>query len=698
MLREAFVALAEGDGERVAAGTLAASLISEHPNDPDLRRAAVFAAWRGGQWAEALKANDDLLAWLKPRRMDLWIRPVPLSLSKRANRYLAQTKASGMDTQAVLGMSMQYESILEQMLSSDEEPTAQTYESLYQAHQRYRGRLLRLAGDVDGYREHMLAKSTEVAQVEPERPYYDQRYGASGEPVDWRESVRAMLLERGRFEEFIARCEALGARLPIEAYGDLAEAHAALGHAPEAAAWRSRLADLQLAALLAADQPSLSDGRSYSWWWYRGGAGEEDAVRGRLRQVRLPKDDEAPPPRGLIGYALRDPAFESRLVAAAESAGPGWESTRLLDEVVQLHLRQDRPAEVIALLERVHKEGDLVQSPHLDAYLSACAATGDEERLARVLAAVEAFSPRLKLETDLLRMAFARLSGDTATADAIEAECRQRCRRDRPNPMTPDDGFCAVLHGLFRDDPAWSGADQEARWHATRQDSQLHALAEGLPTLARLAAALGVDYDAESGREELTLEAMRDVYDRFGLHADALRIVEMELAAEDLPDRERADLVKAKANLLNDLGHPEEARAALAPVSARLESLMDSPSPAPEVVQQGITLWESEQLGNDPAHALEILHEARRRDPLVDVGGVIEAGLLFRLGRYEDAWESYRQCFDEGAIRYTDTTADLRAGIAGAKAGDEAAQRFLRLGLWRNPFDELAATAKELLQ
>lgn len=125
---------------------------------------------------------------------------------------------------------------------------------------------------------------------------------------------------------------------------------------------------------------------------------------------------------------------------------------------------------------------------------------------------------------------------------------------------------------------------------------------------------------------------------------------------------------------------------------------MDSPSPAPEVVQQVITLWESEQLGNDPAHALEILHEARRRDPLVDVGGAIEAGLLFRLGRYEDAWESYRQCFDEGAIRYTDTTAVLRAGIAGAKAGDEAAQRFLRLGLWRNPFDELAATAKELLQ
>jgi hypothetical protein len=323
---------------------------------------------------------------------------------------------------------------------------------------------------------------------------------------------------------------------------------------------------------------------------------------------------------------------------------------------------------------------------------------GDVERFERVLQSVEEFSPRLKVEADLLRMAFARLGGETALADEIEARRRQECDRNRPNPMSLDDRFAGAVEALSEIQGGVDRMSDQRRWTAARRNTDLRPLSGGLPTLSGLADVLRVDYDEETGPDDLTLATIRGVYERFGLHADALRMVDLELAGPDLPRREREDLLQGKARLLHELDRPEDARATLEPIVGRLTSLVESNAEDAAVLRKLLVLHDSEDLCDDPARALEVLRGVKEHDPLADVGGVLEAGLLFRLGRNEEAWALYRRSFETGMIRYTETTEVFRAGIAGVRAGQEKGQVFLRLGLWRSPFHELAATARELLK
>ncbi len=677
-----------------AAAALSTSLLLDHPDDVDLRRAAIFAAWRTGDWQSAHQGNEMLLDWLEPRRMHVWIRPTPVPLSRRAQRYLEQTRAAGLDTQAVLQMSMQYESMLEQVISAGEEVEPRRYGALYDAHLRLRLRLLRHMGDADGYEVNARVAAAKETTAGGYDPY---AYWRSSDLQNWPEMLRELLLERGRFAEFLAHCEGMSVRLPEEALNDVAAAHAALGDAAEAQTWRRHIAELRLAQLTSTARPSFGT-RSPSYWWWHRSDDTERQVLSRLRSVRLLRADEQNAEvSGLSDLARADTEIESHLLSAAQRIGPGWESTQLLDEVVDLYQATDRNGELIDLLEKVCGTDNMVQSPHLAAYLGACAATGDQARFGRTLASIERFSPRLKSEADLLRLAMWRLGGQSDEADELEAACLHRCVRNRPNPSSISAELQRVLSSMLRSGDV-GPEDAAARWTNRSRGSALTSAAAGMRTVSELAAALGVNYTAEVGGDDLTLDRLVDLYDRFDLPLDAVRILDLKLTEQTLPAPERDASLRTRAMLLHRLERAGEARETLEPVLRRLTSQLESDGSDPAIVVELVKTLGDPKLADDADRALATLRAAKEQDPLLDLDGRLEADLLFKVGRNEEAWTLYQKCFEAGAIRYTDATSVLQAGIAGASGGDEAAQTFLRFGLWRSPSHELAARARELVR
>jgi tetratricopeptide (TPR) repeat protein len=172
--------------------------------------------------------------------------------------------------------------------------------------------------------------------------------------------------------------------------------------------------------------------------------------------------------------------------------------------------------------------------------------------------------------------------------------------------------------------------------------------------------------------------------------------VELETALGD----DRIDLRIERARLLHEAGVGDEAKSELSAVEQEmLQSAAAQPSDA-ALRRKLAEVYVSAAFGPDLEKALEMHRAARRLDPGIDSFRLTEAGLLYQLKRYPEAWTLYSKAIRQGVLGSQGNVHTLyEAGFAAHHAGQrDAALRLMRQALWRAPEDQNAARASELIR
>ena len=710
-----------------AGRTALATQATAAPDDVRARRALVLAHAMAGNWAAAADANAELIAWLNPRRRQIWRTAPQATLGERAEAQLAAMKAGGVNTQAVLTMSMSFGSMINQLLESvaqEQEPDRRLIEELWKAHHILQSTLLLRAGRFEALTEHLktqaaLAHAQDAAGTSENDNYrsyrsilgrYSRYYNYSQNdrdmefPDDWRSALHERLVRARRAERLTEEAERLGLRQPFEEWLTAAAAFAAQDRADEAARRLEQYNEADFANMIGTDLPRQEgEEEQYSWWWgwYSNDSQQVQRWRRALAASPMPEpeDDEEDRAQGdavgdsIAERALVNPDVAARLEAAARIAGLGWAETRTVAEYIRYcWLRRD-PAAILELLERVCDFDPLTQSDHLSDYLQAAYTLHDAERVEKVLNAALACSSALENDVLLVRLALLRECGRGAEADALEQELVRRCVDEIPNPAEFEAPFLAALHIQSQDASfRWQSYSSYRRYRQHWIDPSF-----ALTTMADMAESAGVRCERRVDEKDLTLAKLRETYSRHHLWTDAVRILDLELSRPDVQGnpRLRATLLNSKIGYLARAGD----QAGAVSVAAKLEKDWRQQALAapcdPRPYTEMVGLFCSKRLGPDYAKALDCIRTARRLNPCYDESGTLEADCLFKLGRYEEAWSLY-EAAQSRAAGLDGIEILYQAGIAAAKTGHlDAARPLLREACWRNPKHELAAQARE---
>jgi tetratricopeptide (TPR) repeat protein len=715
----------EGPGAGVAAFQ---QLVAAEPDNLNARRGLIFAAGQAGDWRLATQANEQLLAWLGPRRREVWWTPPQRPLAQTAAAFLTQMKATGLNTQSVLGMTMAFTNLFQQAMQfgargGPGEAQPLTFDVLWRAHQGWQCDLLCRSGDTEqltkliqsqAFLGEALTHSRDRRNDNTRYYYgpYGTRYSYSmpgGQQRDeferdWRAALRRRFVQYHAYEPLIAACEALGSRVPQSEWLDLSAAYAATGRTAEAQTWLQKAVDLQLVALQATDLPrqdSDDDRYTYYWWgWYGGDTEQVNRMRAALSVELDPTgaDDERETVfRGrtdeLWELARLDPATAARLEQLGAAVGPGWLNTATVFQLVAYHRAAGNADKIIALLEQAGDFESLLRSARLPDYLRACYQVRDQARVEKVLAAARELSSTLANDVDVARLMLLRHGARDAEADALEKDLVGRCRFEPPNPQLVDPRLADVPDApggapRFSQNPAYSYGRRYSR-----SSSELTPLPE---SVAALAGALGVRYEEKVTLDDVTLQKLSAAYLRHQLYRDAARILDLELAqAQGSSPRRQAELLQRKAECLARAGDREAARGVAAQVEELWRQQAAEVPTSATPYRRLAAFFASKRLGPDYARALEALRAAKKLDPGCDDSGLQEAGYLFELGRFAEAWPLYLAAISRGD-RVEDVGILYRAGIAAAKTAQaDAARPLLREARWRDPEHKLAAQAAE---
>jgi tetratricopeptide (TPR) repeat protein len=725
----AMIALA---GQDAAAGKAALErLVTEQPDNLNARRGLVFAAEVCGDAALAARAGEQLLTWLEPRRQEPWRAPLRRSLQDTASALVRQMKAGGLNTEAILQVSMSFPSIIQQFLGEDERndsAAGATCYELWQAYAQRQPELLLAAGGgerlpalLQAQADHQRARTrAEGSSRDASGSYYVSRYGYSTRQTRWRRSpnrpegfnpdadqaARVVLERHGLFVPLVEAFDRLDARVPAAEWCTRSDALAAVGRVDEARQWRHRAADGALIGLLATDAPRIEMGSGYGWWWY-GSTDRQDSTR--LRQALEfafdpPEDDEAwssrlaQRPGAPSDFARSDDEVRARLLALAAALGPGWDETRTFGELVAYYRMAREPARIIELCERVLDFEALLRSPQLDVYLWACYAARDYDRAKKVLDAVLTMDSGVADAVQLARLLLFRLRGNPDEADALEHDLLARCRREPRNPAAVDELLAAPLGEAGNRPTRSSGIGSSAAGaHGTARRSAL-AGSEHLTTISDLAQALGLSYVPEVDSEDLTVQRLAEAYASVRLFDDAVRLLDVRRAEEgdtSAPRARTADLLQ-RAEWLEAAGQQEAARKTADELETLWKDEARSQPSDPVPPTALVRLYVSKAYGCDYTKALEVLTDARKLNPALDPYALQEARCFFELGRYNEAWPRYEAALRRGAELSVDQW--YRAGLSAQHAGEGArGLEVLRLALWRAPEHVLASRAREFV-
>jgi hypothetical protein len=362
----------------------------------------------------------------------------------------------------------------------------------------------------------------------------------------------------------------------------------------------------------------------------------------------------------------------------------------------------EQPEAVKALIERVFDDGSLLRSSYLGEYLAACQRVGEYERVENLLADVVSRSVALEDDVRIAQLMFLRHQGRTTEADALEAELVAACRTPNFSPVRVNP---RLRFDVSRGARSYQSYRSYNRWSAYSSSSAdewdwIWGGRGGDITVADAARALGVRYDDEGQHEELTLTRLVSSYARHGLGAHAARLTRLVLDQCEgvVPRRETLNREIYIAKELATAGDTEQARQRCESVRKFLEAEAAKPGVDAALHLILVDLYSSEAYGPDYDLALQSLRAAKRVDTGVDASGEREAGLLFELERFGEAWELYAGLLRRGEFSSPSAGKLYRIGLAAARAGDiEAGRDLLRLALWFDPQHARADEARELI-
>ena len=705
-------------------------LVQEQPNNINAQRGLIFAADLAGDNALALKSNNNLLNWLVPKLNEIWIPADLTSLGDQSQLRLEQIKSQGFQSTSMLQNRYGSLNPLQGIISANnqryrvDENENVTYRDLWKSHQWLQRDLLLKAGSDAEALTNLLQDHASFAKSDQysgnsynyNYPYYNYRarniYGLRNEEsfsTDWR-SVIIEPLERYRhFEAIISHYAGNEAHMLPEEWLKLGESNAAIGNPDQANRCRKRAADMKLVELMATDQPAIGDQNSYyswRWRWYGNDSSQRiSIIRGALafgafdnpRQQQNSRTKIEGTPEELWELALVDPQVETQFLELAKVVQTHWGSTSSLSQLISYYRAKDNYVAVIEILERVFKLEELLQSQHLSYYIHACFKEQDNERIEKMLELIESQSSVLKDDVLLARLVLLRYQGKDDEAQELELQLIDRCRSEPKNPNKLDTNLLQMveLNPQQRYSQNWY-----FNWRSQPFVRTPRVWNNNLPTIASLAASLGIRYDAQLAPYDLTLSRLRETYKRSALHTDALRILELQLdeTSESLAPRIRADLLIDKAELLSEIGNSQESRNVLNDADELLRNEL-SRSPNDKSLQKQLArIYESSQFVPDHQQWYDTIIATKAKDPTYDISGVKVGRALFELGRYDDSWQSYKKALYRGEFRYNEATELFKAGMAAYYAGESIeAKEILRQALWRDPLSELALKAQELI-
>lgn len=740
-----FTLAARGPAEGVRAFTAAADAAGASATTPDALRGLLFAASLAGDDKLVESTNTRILSWLEPRRMTFWYASQAPTMQAAAKRVIASADQYGGASQVALGGAMGQQ--ISQMIDGGSRgPSAVTYDELWKSHQLLQRTLLARAGQKDQLaglirdQARLLDSGYGSYGDDDYSGYYQQgggyRFtqssgGYDGDQGDihgdWRSQTRQYLARAGRFDAVDAEYTALAARTPTEERSLAGMAAAAAGRTEDATASRRRRADVLLASLQASDTPDIGGSAADPWRWYwygyGSGAGSEDVQKLRTG-LRVDSTDPlvdgrpAPlfygEPDQLWQIALVDADVEKRLLACEELIGPGWGSSRTLAELINFHRARKSADKVIALIEKSSDLEQILRSDQLSNYLWGCFRTRDAARINAVLAKAERAGENVRNDLDVARLVVLRISDKGREVDEFESKLLERCVDELPNPHPIDQDL--VLDSPMShfsddfDDAEWTMAFSRMfsaqtgysynsgygyqNWQRYGQDRQLVSELADLPDLAQ---ALGVAYQRRISQDDLTLAEIREAYRRHGLNADALRVVDRELASASAP-RQKQMLLSVKATIQARAGQKAEARQTAQEFEALLKSDLEKSPTNASILVRLARLYAGEAWGRDYAKAYETLTLARKSDPACDRSGQLTVNCLYRLGRHKEAFEAWQVSARQNEPHAYDEPMIYYASLSALHAGEEAAGKTLaRQALYRYPTSTLAQETRELI-
>jgi tetratricopeptide (TPR) repeat protein len=730
-------------------------LVSQPEPTSDALRGLLFACSLAGDEAKAAHAAGAVAQWLQTHRDDAWYRPTMAPLQRLVSQSIDQMAQTG--TVAVpqsFGFSAQISQLLTPRSGG---PATVTYRTLLPSYLQTSVHLLARSGDQERLRA--LLADHAVTPSDPYRSYgynssssyrhyaaamaiagsysrsYGRDYGSDDEDgerpsAEERETAfREALWSAGRVDLLEAEYARLGQRSPAPEFIRREETLAAVGKADTAGALRRERARAMLAEMVATDIPDLgaSSYDSYRWYWYSVGAANQDVqkIRMALAGSTWEPDDEDVPNQSVIRgaqntlweLAMADPVIAAELERSGELVGPDWGSTQTARQLVAYYRARRQPEKVVSLVEKTAPTASaLVRSPLLGEYITACFRTKAVDRIMPVLDAAQNVSLSLQTDIDLAKLVALRVGGSQEEANKLEARLLAACVVEPRNTHRIAPELLTIspfewTSGPWEQDDSLDGSDGSSSYGSSRVSYNRYrrsyrgdeTVLYDATTVAQLASSLGVRYEPKAGNENLTLARIRAAYQTRGLNADAVRILDREIA--------EADRLQEKAELLLDKVECQRfaKQADAASRTAReLERALLAESPQSPDFTRNQWLLSRVYLNRgwnggkpDYAKALAALTAVRSLDASCDASRTQEVRCLYELGRYADAWKVCKEAMIGGLSVTSGAEPMFYAGLAACQSGDpiakEAGKRLLRRAVYRFPDSALATKAQEFI-
>src|SRR6185295_3959066 len=342
----------------------------------------------------------------------------------------------------------------------------------------------------------------------------------------------------------------------------------------------------------------------------------------------------------------------------------------------------------------------------LGEYVWACTAQGDHAKVEKIVELARRASSTLESNAAVARLMILRHAAKDAEADSLERELLGKCLVETPNARRLDPRLYDELGG----DAGFGGAGwrrpSSYRSYSYGYSNPYSSYSGGsygwqggsgstsdLATVASLAAAVGVRFDPRVASDDLTVAEIRAAYQRHGLHAHAARLLERELA-DATAARDRVSLMSVRAAELARAGDATGARRVAIEAESVLKKELTNAPDDPGLRARLAELYLSRGYGPDYAKALEAVAATAKSEPSYDRSHRRAIGCLYNMGRYKEAFESWKLRAQSGDESLSDPSTIYQAAISACKGGAPAEGRVLaRRALYRFPTHELAQAA-----
>jgi len=716
--------------------------LRRRPDSVDSHRGLIVAAMFEGDDTLAEETNERLLAWLKPRRRDIWKTNKRSTFEQQATLLRTTWSENVSSTRELLSESSLTTELLQGLLQSGDFSGGgeSRYSSLWEVHRALRKELLIKTGKLDEFVANAQAESTSLLVFDSYGFYGASYYGEFGglenllqnrqrSPTSWRETVEEAYARHGNLAQLVAVYDQLGSRLPEDSWLTMSELCAALGRVDDSRKWKHLWIERQLTSLKTDDRPEMDDiddeDQSYNDWRYHrygnddrwsvyrrtlatshpDGSNSNDrnvAVHNRIRQYRgydgyRSIDDGRP---GLVEFATEDPKLADELLKLAERVGPGWQETKTAKTAISYFFATEQPQRVIDLLERMGPVDRLAKrNETLTTYLKAAYQVRDYARIEKALAVVETIDPRLGEFVALERLMLFRHQGQTDEADRLETRLLGACAAPPIRKRRGNEPLAVQINEI------WSGEGYRYRGGYFDDDESLDDFDPDSDPYVQLAEMAGLHLAPHRRPEDLTLAAIRREYVSHGFFDPSIRLVDREIqwATRNSTEGHRMRLISTKANLLSRANRDQESRELFDQVRQYRAKLLQgfSGDNQPDDTRLAIAPPSERKNVNPDYQVLLDEHLASckknwRRDP----HRLREAYYLYHLERYNQAWSIFEKAIPRGNFyKFAGTDEFFQAGIAAFEAGKiEPALELLRRAVWRNPSHELAESAKEMIR